>query len=141
MAPTLLLVPSIFLTIIGLSNFYSLNSYFAAIFQSINSPIASLSRSAFTIMPSYVSTFSIPISIYTSLSILNILLTSLAIPSAYALPCYTFSFVGHAIFSSFLFYFRHPHYSASSNFLSLRTSCSMLSFLYISFFLHHLHSI
>ena len=135
MAPALLLVPLTFLTIIGLSNFYSLNLYFAAIFQSINIPVALLSRSTFTVTPLCISTFSIPISIYTSLSILNVLLTSLTVPSAHTSLCCAFSFVRHTTSSFFLFCFEHLYHSASSNFLSLLFS------LCISFFLHYLHPI
>ena len=69
-----------------------------------------LSKSAFTIMPSCVSTFSTPMSSYTSLNILNILLTSLCSPpsltapfgvSVHVLPCCAFPSVGHAAYLQF----------------------------------------
>ena len=67
---------SIFLTITGLSSFYSLNPCLATIFWSINISMALLFKGAFIVMPLCISTFSIPIFSHTSLSILNILFTS-----------------------------------------------------------------
>ena len=70
----------------------------------INIPVAPLSKSAFTVIPSYVSTFSTLMSSHISLSILNILLTSfcsflsLAVPFGafvYSLPCCAFPYIGH----------------------------------------------
>ena len=98
-APLLLFVPFTFLTIIGFSSFCSLNLCFAAIFLSMNIPIILLSKSAFTIIPLCVSTFSTPMFNHTSLSILNILLTFLCLSSfftilfrtpIYMLPCCAF---------------------------------------------------
>ena len=82
-APPLLFVPSIFLTITGLSSFYSLNPYFAAIFLSIKISVVLLSRSTFTVMLLCISTFSTSIFNYTSLSILNVLLISLCLSSPF----------------------------------------------------------
>jgi len=107
-----LFVPLTFLTTISLSNFYGLNPCFAAIFQSINILVVPLSKSAFTVIPLYISTFSTPISSYTSLNILNVLLTSLCLlpsltmpfrVSICVLPYCTFLFVGHT--ASFQFYY------------------------------------
>jgi len=111
-ALVLLFVLLTFLTTIGFSNFCSLNLCLATIFQSINISVALLSKSAFTVIPSYISIFSTPISSYASLSILNILLTSLCLPLSFAipfgasvcvLPCYTFLFIGHAAFLQFYY--------------------------------------
>ena len=66
-----------FWTVISLFNFCSLNLCLATIFQSINISVVPLSKSTFTVTPLCISTFSTLISNYTSLSILNILLTSL----------------------------------------------------------------
>jgi len=86
MVSPLLFVPPIFLTITGLSSFYSLNLCFATIFLSINIPITLLSKSTFTIIPSYVFIFSTPIFNYTSLGILNIFLISLCLSSSFTVP-------------------------------------------------------
>ena len=84
MAPLLLFVLSTFFTVTGLSSFCSLNPCFAAIFLSINIPITPLSKSALTVMPLCISTFSTLIFNYTSLNILNILLMSLWLTSSIA---------------------------------------------------------
>ena len=132
MTSALLLVPLTFLTIIGLSNFCSLNPYFAAIFQSINISIALLSRSTFTVTPLCISTFSIPMSIYTSLSILNVLFTFFAVPSAYASLCCAFPFVGHTASSSFTLGIYTTQLSLTSFLWGLLVlccfSCAFLSF-------------
>jgi len=103
MASPLLFVPSTFLTVTSLSSFYSLNPCLAIIFLFINIPIALLSKSALTVMPLYVSTFSTLIFNHTSLSILNVLLISLWLASSFAvlfgisvytLPCCSFSSIG-----------------------------------------------
>ena len=100
-----------FLTTTGLSNFYSLNPCFAAILQSINISVVLLSKSTFTITPLCISIFSTPISSYTFLSILNVLLTSLCFSPSLAtlfrasihMPlCYAFSCLGYT--TSFQFY-------------------------------------
>jgi len=78
-APLLLFVPSTFLTVTGLSSFYSLNPYSATIFLSINISVVLLSKSAFTVMSLCISIFSTSIFNYTSLGILNILLMSLCL--------------------------------------------------------------
>ena len=110
MTPVLLFVPSTFLTITGLSNFCNLNLCFAIIFLFINISVMPLSKSAFTITPSYVSTFSTPMFSHTFLNILNILLTSLYLFSFFAMllgtsvhiPLYcTFLSIGHAATSQF----------------------------------------
>ena len=72
-------VPSTFLIVTGLSSFYSLNPCLATIFLFMNIPVVLLSKSAFIVIPLCVSTFSIPIFSYTSLSILNILFASLCL--------------------------------------------------------------
>ena len=132
----LLFVSSIFLTCTGLSNLCSLNPCLATIFLSMNIPIASLSKSAFTITPSWVSTFSTPIFNHTSLNILNVLLTSLCSPPSlatpfggllYALPGCTFPCAGCTTLLSFLLCLGYPHHLAFSNLLPLRTPCSLLS--------------
>ena len=78
--------------------------------RALITPVVPLSKSAFTVIPSCISIFSTPMSSYTSLSILNILLTSLCLPLSFAipfgasvcvLPCYTFLFIGHAAFLQF----------------------------------------
>ena len=84
-APPLLFVLSTFLTIIGLSNFYSLNPYLAVILLSMNILVALLSRSVFIVTPLCISNFFTPILIYTSLSILKILLISLWLPPSLAM--------------------------------------------------------
>ena len=119
-APPLLFVPSTFLTIIGLSNFCSLNPCLAAILLSMNIPMAPLSKSAFTVTPSCVFNFSTPTFNHTSLSILKVLLTSLQLfpsfaalssSSDHALLCYAFASLGCTVFLA------HPHHFISSNFL------------------------
>ena len=139
-----------FLTATGLSSFYSLNPCFAAIFLSINILVIPLFKSAFTVMPLYISTFSTPMFNHTFLNILNVLLTSLCLFSSFAIPfgtsvcmppCYAFSSLEYATTPSFFFCFEHPHHSASSNFLPLRTPCSLLFSLCILFFPYYLHSI
>ena len=109
-APILLFVLSMFLTCTGFSNFCSQNPCLAAIFLSINIPVVPLSKSTFTVTPLYISIFSTPIFSHTSLSILNILLTSfcsllfLAVPfgpSVHMLPYCTFPSVGHSTSSQF----------------------------------------
>ena len=69
-----------FLTITGLSSFHSLNSCLATIFLSTNISVAPLSKSGFTVMLLYMSTFSILIFSYTSFNILNILPTFFCLP-------------------------------------------------------------
>ena len=130
-ASLLLFVPSIFLTIIGLSNFYSLNPCLAAILLSMNIPVAPLSKSAFTVTPLCVFNFFTFIFNYTSLSILKVLLTFLRLsPSLvvlfsfpdHVLLCCTFASQGYATFPT------HPYYFISSHFLLEITSCFLLSF-------------
>ena len=128
---------STFLTCTGLFNFCSQNLYLAAIFLSMNIPIMPLSKSTFTITPLWVSTFSIPIFNHTSFNILNVLLTSLCLPSSFAvlfggslyvLSSCIFSCVGHTTLLFFLLCLGYLHHSAFSSLLSLRTPCSLLSF-------------
>jgi len=52
----------------------------------MNIPVAPLSKGALTVMPSCVSTFSIPMLSHTSLNILNVLLTSLWLSSSFSAP-------------------------------------------------------
>ena len=65
---SLLKEPSIFLTYIGLSIFFSLNSYFLVNSKLITSPVALLFNNASTITPSCVSILSKPIFTVTSLN-------------------------------------------------------------------------
>ena len=65
--PFLLKELSTFLTYIGLSIFFNLNSYFLTNFKLITNPVASLSKNAFTITPFCISTLSSPIFTVTSL--------------------------------------------------------------------------
>ena len=139
-------MPSTFLTITGLSSFYSLNLCFTAIFLSINIPVIPLSKSALTIMHLCISTFSTPIFNYISLNILNILLTSLwPISSIAALlgisihmpSCYTFPSMGHATTLQFhhSFFFPVLHSRHRISFLScFNTFPSIASFLL--YFIH-----
>ena len=148
-APLLLFVLFTFLTITGLSSFYSLNPCFAAIFLSINIPVVPLSKSAFTIMPSCVSTFSTPMFNHISLNILNVLLMSLCLSFSFVVPfgtsvcalsCCAFPSLESTATSFLFFCFEHLYHLAFSNFLSLRTSYPLLFFLCIPFFSYHLHS-
>jgi len=90
-----------------------------------------LSRSAFTVAPSWVSTFFTPIFNYISLNILNILLKSFCLPlslavhfgiSVYILLCCAFLCTGHtATFQfhhSFLFSILYSRYRISFLFCS-----------------------
>ena len=134
MAPLLLLVPSTFLTIIGLSSFYSLNPCFAAILLSINIPVTLLSKSALTITLLCISIFFTPMFNHTSLSILKVLLTFFCLPPFFAAPfsslgctllCYTFPSVGCTAFLSTIF--KQPHHFIASNCLLKITSCPLFS--------------
>ena len=127
----------------GLSSFYSINPCFAAALLSMNIPVAPLSKSAFTVMPSWVSSFSTLIFNHISLSILKVRLTSLclllsfAVPSrtpAHALLYYAFSLLGYAASASFFFW--HPHYFC----LSEITPCSLFSSTWHSFHPYLSHS-
>ena len=109
----------------------------------MNIPVAPLSKSAFSITPSWVSNFSIPMFSYTSLSILKVRLTSLCLPSsftalsgtfAHAPLCYTFLLLGCATSTSSFFW--HPHHFC----LSEITPCPLFSFTWHPFCLHLLHS-
>jgi len=106
MTSPLLFVPFTYLTIISLSNFYSLNLCLATILLSINIPVTPLFKSTFTVIPSYVSNFFTSILIHTSLSILKVLLTFLWLLSSLAalsnslghVPlCYAFFSMGHTV--------------------------------------------
>ena len=109
----------------------------------MNIPVAPLSKSTFTITPSWVSIFSIPIFNHTSLSISKVCLTSLCLPFSFAVPsrapahallyC-TFPLLGHTISVSFLFW--HPHYFC----LSEITPCSLFSSTWHPFHLYLSHS-
>ena len=59
--PSLLKELFTFLTYIGLSIFFNLNSYFLTNFKLITNPVAPLSKNAFTITPFCISTLSSPI--------------------------------------------------------------------------------
>ena len=116
MAPPLLFVPSIFLTIIGLFSFYGVNPYLAAVLLSMNIPIVLLSKSAFTVTPSWMSSFSILIFNYTFLSILKVCLTFFCLPFSFAVPsrtpahaplCYAFPLLGCTASVFFLFWYPH----------------------------------
>ena len=135
---------STFLTVTGFSSFYSLNSCFAAIFLSINISIALLFKSALTVMPSCVFTFSTPIFNYTSLNILNILLMFFWLTFSFAvllgisicvLLCCTFSSIGHTATLQFHygFFFLVP-YSGHKIFL---LSCSNILSFIVSFYILH----
>ena len=148
-APILLFVLSMFLTCTGFSNFCSQNPCLAAIFLSINIPVVPLSKSTFTVILSWMSTFSILIFNHTFLNILNILLISLCLLFSFAVlfggslhmpPDYVFSCAGHTTLLSFLLCLGYPYHLAFSSLLSLRTSCPLLFSQYIPFFLYHLHS-
>ena len=114
-------VPFIFLTITGLSSFYSLDPCFTAIFLSINISVVLVSKSTFTVIPSYMSTFSTPMFSYTSLNILNILLIFLC------------------LFSFFAILFRVPvHIPLYCTFLSM--GCTATLQFHYGFFFHILYS-
>ena len=111
-ALVLLFVLLTFLTTIGFSNFCSLNLCLATIFQSINISVVPLFKSAFTVMPLCIFTFSILISSHTFLNILNVLLTFLCLPLSLAVPfrvsvcappCCTFPSAGYT--TSFQFHY------------------------------------
>jgi len=130
-------VLSTFLTCTSFFNFYSLNPYLAAIFLFMNIPVMLLSKSTFTIIPSWMFTFSIPIFNYTSFNILNILLTSLCLPfsfavlfegSLYMLSGCIFLCVGHITLIFFFLCLGHLYHSASSSLLPLKTPCPLLFF-------------
>ena len=127
-APLLLFIPSIFLTIMSLFNFCSLNLCLATILLFINIPMALLSKSAFIVTPSYVSNFSTSIFNHTSLSIWKVLLTSLSLSlplamlfnsSSHAPLCCTFASLDYATFSV------HSYYLC----LFLITPCLLFSFI------------
>ena len=143
----LLFMPFTFLTTTGLSNFCSLNPYLAAIFLSINIPVMPLSKSAFTVIPSCISTFSTLMFSHISLNILNILLKSLCSPLSLTAPfglsicvllCYTFASVGHAATLQFHYSLFLPIlYSGHKIFL---LSCSDTFLIITSLLLHFTHS-
>ena len=66
LTPSLFSDPSIFLTFIGLSNLFSLKSYFLANSELLTSPVAPLSSNTSTVIPSCISTLSSPIFTVTS---------------------------------------------------------------------------
>ena len=140
MASILLFVPSTFLTTTSLFNFCSLNLCLAAIFQSINIPVAPLSRNALTVIPLCVSIFSTLIFNYTSWNILNILLTSFSIPSPFAVSfrtlvhmlfCYASPCIGYAatLQSYYSCFFPVLHSRHKILFLSFSDTPSTVSFL------------
>ena len=128
-------MPSTFLITTSLSNFCSLNPYLAVIFLSINISVVPLSKSAFTVTPLCVSTFSTPMFSHTSLNILNVLLKSLCSSPSLAIPfrpsiyiplCYAFTSVGrtatpqlyYSLFLSILHSgHKIPFFSCSDTFL------------------------
>ena len=141
-----MVVLSIFLTTTSLFNFCSLNLFFAAIFLFINISIVLLSKSTFTVTLSCISTFSIPISSYISLNILNIFLTSLYLffsytvlfgTPVYALPCYVFFFMGRTITPQFHYSFFFPVLYSRHKILLLSCSSTLLPI--VSFFLHFVY--
>ena len=143
MAPPLLLVPSTFLTFMGLSSFYSVNPCFATALLSMNIPVAPLSKSAFTVTPSWVSSFSTLIFNHTSLSILKVHLTSLCLPPSFAVPSRTpacaplycaFPLLECATSTFFLFWYPHHFY------LSEITSCPLFFSTWHPFCPHLSHS-
>ena len=78
-----------FLTCIGLSSFFNLNTYFLANSELITSSIALLSNNTFTVILSYVSILSSPIFTITFLnSFLSVLLTSILVPSDFNVPAF-----------------------------------------------------
>ena len=130
MFPLLFSVLFTFFTFRGLSSFVILKLCLLAISLSMNIPVVPLSRSAFTVMPLYVSTFSIPISSYTSLRILNVLLTSLSFTFSFAmlsgspdhvLLCCAFASLGCTAF--FCLFPWHSHHLC----LFLITPCPLFS--------------
>ena len=135
-------VLSTFLITIGLSNFYSLNPCFAVIFQSINILVTPLFKSAFTVMSLCISIFSTPMSSYTSLNILNVLLTffyllsSLTVPFRVSVhvPLYcAFPSVGYTTSLQFYYFFFFLPYILGIKFFFfiILTSFSQL---YLSFY-------
>jgi len=146
MASPLLFVLSIFLTVTGLSSFYSLNLCFAIIFLSINISTTPLSKSALTVIPLYISTFLTPIFNYTSLNILNILLISLWLASSiavlfgisvYMLPYCAFPSMGHTTTSQFHYGFFFPILHSRHRIFLL--SYSNTFFPIMSFLSHFIH--
>ena len=105
-----------------------------------------LSKSAFTVMPLCISTFSIPISSYTSLNILNILLTSLCLPlflampfkvSVHAPPYYAFPSVGHATSPQFYYFLFLPILHFGHKILLLSCFDTFLTIIFLlSYFAH-----
>ena len=81
-APPTFIAPSTFLTNRGFFILSILNPFSFAKVVSMNRPVALLSNSAFTATPSWLSSFSSPTFIYTSLSSCNVHRTSLA-PSVF----------------------------------------------------------
>jgi len=133
-----------FLTITGFSSFYSLNLCFVTIFLSINISIILLPKSTLTIMPLCVFTFSTPIFNYTSLNILNILLTffwlifSFAVLfgiSVYVLLYCTFPSIEYTatsqFYCSFFFLVLHSRYR-----IFLFSCSNTLSFIVFFYTLH-----
>ena len=140
-------VLSTFLITIGLSNFCSLNPCFAVIFQSINILVTPLFKSAFTVMPLCISIFSTPMSSYTSLNILNVLLTffylspSLTVPFRVSVhvPLYcAFPSVGYT--TSLQFYYSFFFSTLYSGHKILLFYHSDIFFTIVSLFLHFIHS-
>ena len=132
--PLLFSVPSTFFTFRGLSSFVILKPCFLAISLSMNIPMALLSKSAFTVMPLCISTFSIPMSSHTFLRILNVFLTSLSFTSSFAalsgsldyvLLCCAFASLDCAVFSFLLF--SHPHWLNTFHLLNKITLYPLLS--------------
>jgi len=126
-----------FLTCTSLFNFCSQNPCLATIFLSMNISVALLFKSAFTVIPSWVSIFFTPIFNYTSLNILNVLLNSLCLPFSFAvlfrgslfmLSSCVFPCAEHTTLPFFLLCLGHLHYLAFSNLFPLRTPCPLLSF-------------
>jgi len=142
-----LFVLLIFLITISLSNLCSLNPCFAVIFQSINILVTPLFKSAFTIMPLCISTFSTPMSSYTSLNILNVLLTFFYLPPSLTVPfrvsvhvplyC-AFPSVGYT--TSLQFHYSFFFSTLYSGHKILLFSCSDIFFTIVSLFLHFIHS-
>ena len=89
----LFLVLSMFLTMSSLSSSCNLKLCFSAVFLPMNIPVALLSSNALTITPPCVSIFSIPILSHTSLSILNVLLTSLWLTTSITISFRVFTHV------------------------------------------------
>ena len=106
-----------------------------------------LSKSTFTIIPLCVSSFSIPIFNYTSLSILKVLLTSLCLLPSFAVPsrapahillCCAFVSLGHAVIPQFHYGFFSPilHSGHKIFLFSSSNTFSLIIIFFLPYFVH-----